>query len=328
MFIVHALRLALGCAAGLSALAIDAHAQFPERPMRWIVPAAAGGGADASVRIVAPELGQVLGQQIVVDNRPGASGTIGIALVAKAPSDGYTLASGNITNLAMSRTTRRALPYDATRDLQAVVQTHYQPNVLTISSAAAARTVAELIALSKGSSDGLAYASSGNGSSLHFAGELFRMLSGARIRHVPYNSVPVAINDLIAGRISLIFDNLSSAAPHVRGGRLRGLAVTSSERSVVLPDLPTLAESGVPGYSLVVWSGLVAPAGTPTRIVDRLNAAVNTVLGMPRVRERLSQGLGLQLVGGDSKQFSRLVAAEIAKWRDVAQKAGITPQDQ
>jgi tripartite-type tricarboxylate transporter receptor subunit TctC len=317
---------AIGCTVVLGAVASPLRAEFPDRPLRWIVPAAAGGGADSSVRIIAPELALRLGQQIVIDNRPGASGTIGIGLVARAPADGYTLGSGNITNLAMIRATMKGIAYDATRDFQAVVQTHFQPNVLAVSPGIAARSVGELVELARRSPDALLYASSGNGSSLHFAGELFRLTSGAPIRHVPYNSIPVALNDVIGGRIAMIFDNLSSSAPHIKGGRLRGLAVTSMERSPVLPDLPTLAASGVPGYSLVVWGGIVAPAGTPRRVVERLNAAANAVLETPRVRERLVEGLGLQLVGGGAGPFAALIRNEIAKWRDVAAKAGIVPQ--
>jgi tripartite-type tricarboxylate transporter receptor subunit TctC len=189
--------------------------EYPVRPLRWIVPAAAGGGADSSVRIIAPELSRLLGQQVVVDNRPGASGTIGVNMIAKAPKDGYTFGSGNITNIAMNGATGLALPYSVDTELQAVVQTHFQPNVLVVALSLPVKSVSELIEYAKKSPSAPLYASSGIGSSLHFAAELFRMMSGAPIRHVPYNSVTVAISDLIGGRVPIIFDNVSSSAPHI-----------------------------------------------------------------------------------------------------------------
>ncbi|MCC7082980.1 MAG: tripartite tricarboxylate transporter substrate binding protein [Burkholderiales bacterium] len=303
-----------------------ANAEYPERPLRWIIPAAAGGGADASARIIAPELATLLGQQVVIDNRPGASGTIGINTVAKASADGYTMGAGNISNIATNRAVKRQLPYNPDTDLRGVVQTHFQPNVLVVSPAVQAKSVADVIALAKKSPDHLIYASSGVGSSLHFAGELFRLLSNAPLRHVPYNSVPVAIADVIGGRIHIIFDNLSSAIVHLKAGRVRGLATTGPARSPILPDLPTIAESGVPGYELTVWSGVIVPAGVPRIVVERLNAAVNKCLEQPAVRARLSGELGLQLVGGSADNFERLIRSELRKWKDVAAKAGIQPE--
>jgi len=303
-----------------------AEAEYPERPLRWIIPAAAGGGADASARIIAPELASVLGQQVVIDNRPGASGTIGINTVAKATPDGYTFGAGNITNVAMNRAVKRQLPYNPDTDLRGVVQTHFQPNVLLVSPSVQAKTVAELIALAKKNPDGLIYASSGVGSSLHFAGELFRLMSNAPLRHVPYNSVPVAIADVIGGRIQIIFDNLSSAIVHLKAGRVRGLATTGRARSPIVPDLPTIADSGVPGYELTVWSGLIVPSGVPRVVIERLNAAVNKSLEQPAARNRLTNELGLQLVGGSADDFERLIRSELRKWKDVATKAGIQPE--
>lgn len=261
-------------------------AAYPERPIRWIVPAAAGGGADVSARVYAAELSRMLGQQVVIDNRPGAAGTIGIGLVARAATDGYTLGAGNITNIVTNRATAPKTSYDPDHDLQAVVQTHFQPNMLVVAPATPARSVTELRELAKKTPGKLLYASSGNGSSLHFAGELFRMMSGAEISHVPYSSLPIAINDLIGGRVQMIFDNMTSAAPHVRAGRLRGLGVTSLKRSNSMPEIPTIHESGVPGYEIIVWSGIVVPAKTPAPIINRLNASTNEVLKMTAVREK------------------------------------------
>jgi tripartite-type tricarboxylate transporter receptor subunit TctC len=295
---------------------------YPVRPVRWIVPAAAGGGADSSVRIIAPELSRLLGQQVVIDNRPGASGTIGVNMIAKA-ADGYTFGSGNITNIAMNGATGLALPYSVDDELQAVVQTHFQPNVLVVALTLPVKSVGELIEFAKKSPSPPLYASSGVGSSLHFAAELFRMMSGAPIRHVPYNSVTVALSDLIGGRVPVIFDNVSSSAPHIKGNRVRGLAVTATRRSPLLPELPTVAESGVPGYEVTIWSGMIIGAGTPKTIVDQLNKAVNRALEDSLVKERLTTNLGLQLVGGSAEQFTRLIRSEERKWKDVAQKAGI-----
>jgi len=307
---------------GLSALAGHTVAAYPERPIRWIVPAAAGGGADASARVIAVELGAVLKQQVVIDNRPGASGIIGIDLVAKAPPDGYTVGAGNITNIAMNRAVIAKLPYDPERDLRAVVQTHFQSNVLAVTPPLPVKSVQELVAHARANPDKLSYASSGNGSSLHFAGELFNITAGTRITHIPYKSVPLALTDLFANRIQLIFDNTSSIAPHVKSGKVRALGVTSAKRSSVLPELPTIAEGGLKGYDLVVWSGLIVPTATPAATVERLNTAVNGVLQTREVREKLTQ-LGLEIVGGRSQDFAQLIVRESRRWSDLAKRAGI-----
>jgi tripartite-type tricarboxylate transporter receptor subunit TctC len=312
--LIAALMFGLACC--------QAHAAYPERPIRWIVPAAAGGGADASARLLAIELGQLFNQQVVVDNRPGASGIIGIDIVAKAVPDGYTIGAGNITNIAMNRAVIAKLPYNPDRDLRAVVQTHFQANVLAASPALPVKTVQDLIDHARAQPGKLSYASSGSGSSLHFAGELFNLIARTQIVHIPYKSVPLALTDLFANRIQLIFDNTSSIAPHVKGGKVKALGVTSSKRSSVLPELPTIAEAGVKGYDLVVWSGLIAPAATPAPVIERLNGAVNQVLQKRDVRDKLTQ-LGLEIVGGSSQQFAQLVATESKKWADVARKAGI-----
>lgn len=309
-------------AVALLVLSHQAGAAYPERPLRWIIPAAAGGGADSSARIIAGELTRVLGQQVVVDNRPGASGIIGVDAVAKATPDGYTLGAGNVTNIAMNRAVLPKLPYDPDKDLRAVVQTHFQPNVLVTTLSLPAKSVRELVDYAKKNPGKLLFASSGNGSSLHFAGELFKLLSDTDIGHVPYKSVPVALTDVMAGNVQLIFDNMSSAAPHVRGGRLRALGVTAAQRSAVLPDVPTIAEAGVSGYELVVWSGIIVPAGTPPALVERLNAAVNQVLQPGPVRDRLTS-MGLSIVGGSADRFARLISSEAAKWADVAKRARI-----
>ncbi|HEV7390874.1 MAG TPA: tripartite tricarboxylate transporter substrate-binding protein, partial [Burkholderiales bacterium] len=278
------MMLALGAAA-----VGDSNAAYPERPLRWIVPAAAGGGADASARVIAVELGHIFGQQVVIDNRPGGSGIIGIDLVAKAAPDGYTIGAGNITNIAMNRAVIANLPYHPERDLRAVVQTHFQSNVLAVTPALAVKSVVDLIDYARKNPGKLSYASSGNGSSLHFAGELFNLTARTEIVHVPYKSVPLALTDLFANRIQLIFDNMSSIGPHVKSGKVRALGVTSSKRSVVFSDLPTIAETGVKDYELVVWSGVIVSAATSAAVTERLNAGVNRALQMPQVRDKLTQ---------------------------------------
>jgi tripartite-type tricarboxylate transporter receptor subunit TctC len=314
-----ATTLVIATASGESAAA------YPERPIRWIVPAAAGGGADASARVIAIELGRILNQQVVIDNRPGGSGIIGIDIVANAPPNGYTVGAGNITNIAMNRAVIAKLPYDAERDLRAVVQTHFQSNVLAITPALSVKSVQELIDYARTNPGKLSYASSGTGSSLHFAGELFNLIARTQIVHIPYKSVPVALTDLFANRIQLIFDNTSSIAPHVKSGKVRALGVTSSKRSAVFPELPTIAEAGVKDYDLVVWSGVIVPAATPIAIVEQLNTAVNRALQTREVREKLAQ-LGLEIVGGRAQDFAQLISRESRKWAEVAKRADIRPE--
>jgi tripartite-type tricarboxylate transporter receptor subunit TctC len=261
----------------------------------------------------------------VVDNRSGAGGAIGIELVAKAAPDGYAMVSGNSTNIVMNRFAHAKLPYDPDRQLRAVVQTHSQPNVLVVYLGLPVKSVTELIDYARKNPGALSYSSSGNGSSLHFAGELFKLMTGTQITHVPYASVPVALNDLFGGRVPLMFGNMSALAPHVRAGKLRALAVTSSKRTAVMPELPTVAESGLPGYEVVAWGGLMVPAATPQAIVDKINAAANAALQTPSVKERAAT-LGLDLAGGSAKQFSALIQSETVKWGNVAKKVGIKPE--
>ncbi len=304
---------------------VDSFAAYPDRPIRWIVPGAAGSGVDASARIIANELSQIMGQQIVIDNRPGAGGAIGIDLVAKASPDGYVMASGNSTNIVMNRTARAKFPYDPDRDLRAVVETHSQPNVLVVSLVLPVTNVAELIDYAKKNPGKLMYSSSGNGSSLHLAGELFRLMSGTEIGHVPYASVPVAMNDLFGGRVPMTFGNMSAIAPQVKAGKVRALAVTSATRSALMPDLPTVAESGLPGYEIVAWGGIVVPGPTPRDIVNKLNAATNKALQAPAVKEKMT-ALGLEIVGGSAEEFAKFIRREYVKWSDVARKVGIKPE--
>lgn len=304
------------------AAALDAAAAYPERPIRYIVPSAAGGAPDVISRIYAAELSRQLGQQIVVDNRPGASGSIGMELLAKAAPNGYTMAQANILTLALNRSVLPRLPYDPDKDLQPVVHTTSVPNLLAVTMALPVNSVQELIEHAKKNPDKLLFASPGNGSSIHVSAELFKLMTGTKMVHVPFRAAVLAIADLTAGRVHLMFDNIPSIGPHVQAGKLRGLAVTGAKRVPAYSHLPTVAEAGVPGFEVTAWGGAIVPKGTPKDIVARLNAEFNRMLALPHVRERIS-ALGSELVGGTPEQFAQHIKKETAKWADVVKRAGV-----
>ena len=297
-------------------------AAYPERPIRWVVPAAAGGAADITVRIVVADLGKRLGQPLVIDNRPGASGTLGLELVAKSSPDGYTLGTANTTNYSVNRAVLPRLPYNIDKDFQPVAHLTTQPNLLGVTMSLPVKSVRELIEYARRNPDKLLYASSGTGSSLHAAAELFKLMTDTKMEHVPFKSTPVANTELIAGRIHLMFDNLSSIGQQVKAGRVRGLGVTSLKRSAAYPDLPTIAEAGVPGYEVTVWGGVVVPAGVPKPITHYLNAEMNKTISDPAIREQLA-ARGYDTMPISVEQFSAFVRKENAKWADVVKRAGI-----
>ena len=298
-----------------------AGAQYPERPIRLVVPQAAGSATDNVARLLAPELGRQLGANVVVENRPGGALTIGIDAVAKAAPDGYTIGQGPVGALAITRHMVAKLPYDIERDLQpvAIVTTGYM--LLAVSPKAPFTTVAELIAYARSNPGKLSNASSSNGSPGHVSGELFKYMTGTDIVHVPYKGGAAAIGDLIAGNVQLMFESTNSIAPHVRNGRVRALAVTGLKRSIGLPDVPTLVESGVAGYEVNAWSGVIAPAGLPRPILDRLNKAINDAIAAPGTRERFEQ-LGSEGGGGTPEEFAALIRRDSAKWADVVRRSG------
>ncbi len=298
-----------------------AAAAFPERPLRYIMGSAAGGGPDVAARIVMAELGRQIGQQVVVENRPGGSGTIGTELIARATPDGYTIGHGNIQTLAISRSVLPTLPYNIDQDLQPVVHMYGTPNLLAVTLSIPVQSVQELIGYARKNPDKLLYASTGSGSSVHVGMELFKLLTGTQMVHVPFKAAVVAITDLTAGRVHLMADNINSIGPHVKAGRLRGLAVTTGKRVAAFSELPTVAEAGVPGFEVSAWAGLIVPAGVPKAIVFRLNAEVNKVLSAPAVREKLPE-LGLEIVGGTPEQFVAHIKQEVAKWADVVKRSG------
>jgi tripartite-type tricarboxylate transporter receptor subunit TctC len=306
---------------GCIAWAHAAFAEFPERPIRLVVPQATGSATDNIARLVAPELSKILGQPVIVDNRPGGALTVGIDAVAKAAPDGYTLGQGPVGALAITRHMVAKLPYDIERDLQpvALVTTGYM--LLAASPKAPFNNVKELIDYAKKNPGKLFNASSSNGSPGHVSGELFKTMTGTDIVHVPYKGGAPAIADLISGQVQLMFESTNSIAPHVKSGRVRALAVTGEKRALSLPEVPTLIEAGVAGYEVNAWSGIITTAGVPRPILDKLNAAVNKAILDPRTKELLAQ-LGSEGGGGTPEEFGALIRRDSAKWADVIKRSG------
>jgi tripartite-type tricarboxylate transporter receptor subunit TctC len=308
-------------AVALLAFTGAAAAAYPERPIRMIVPQAAGSATDNVARLLAPELGKQLGGHVVVENRPGGALTIGIDAVAKAAPDGYTLGQGPVGALAITRHMVAKLPYDIERDLQpvAVVTTGYM--LLAVSPKGEFHSVRDLVDFAKRNPGKLSNASSSNGSPGHVSGELFKSMTGTDIVHIPYKGGPPAIADLIAGNVQLMFESTNSITAHVRAGRVRALAVTGKRRSLSLPEVPTLDEAGVPGYEVTTWSGVIAPAGLPRPILDKLNQAVNAAIVAPGTKERFAQ-LGSEGGGGTPEEFAELIRRDSAKWAEVVRRSG------
>ncbi len=310
------LTVLTGCASAHNVLAA-----YPERPIRMIVPSAAGGQPDTNSRMIALELGKQLGQQIVVDNRPGASSSIGFEAVARAQPDGYTIGYGAFP-LATNQSLLARVPYDINRDFRMVILTNISPNIIAITPALSVNSVSELVAYAKRNPDQLLFGSAGSGGSMHLSIELFKLMTGTRMVHVPYKGMQQVITEVIGGRLQLTADNVTSVLPHVTAGRLRALGVTGPRRIPLAPDIPTVAEAGVAGYEITAWGGYMAPAGTPDAIVARLNAELNKIISSPVIRERWV-ALGIEPVGGTPERFAEHVKTETAKWTDVIKRAGI-----
>jgi tripartite-type tricarboxylate transporter receptor subunit TctC len=299
-----------------------ARAEYPDRSIRFIVPQAAGSATDTVARILAAELTRELGgAQVVVDDRPGAALTLGLDLVAKSAPDGYTIGMGPIGALAITRHMMAKLPYDIERDFQPVALVTRGHLLLAVTPSLPVKSVAELIAYAKANPGKLSNASSSNGSPGHVGGELFKYMTGTDIVHVPYKGGAPAINDLIAGRVQLMFESLNSIAPFAHAGTVHALAVGSDHRSAAFPGLPTIAEAGVPGYEAGTWTGVIAPAGLPRPIVDKLNAAVNRAIASPTFTARFAQ-IGDEPGGGTPEDFAKVIAADSAKWADVVRRSG------
>jgi tripartite-type tricarboxylate transporter receptor subunit TctC len=305
----------------VAALPVGARAEYPDRPIRFIVPQAAGSATDAVARILAAELGPILGTTVAVDDRPGGALTLGLDLVAKSSPDGYTIGMGPIGALAITRHMVARLPYVIERDFQPIALVVRGHLLLAVSPSLPVNSVAELIAYAKANPGKLLNASSSNGSPGHVGGELFKYMTGTQIVHVPYKGGAPAIQDLIAGRVQLMFESLNSIAPLAHSGSVKALAVGSDHRSAAFPDLPTIAEAGVPGYEAGTWTGVIAPAHLPRPIVDKLNAAINKALTMPNFKARFAQ-IGDEPAGGTPEDFAKVIAADSAKWKEVVERSG------
>ena len=305
----------------LIALASSAAAEYPERPLRLILSSAPGASSDIVSRILAAELVKQMGQQIIIDNRPGAVQTIGTAMIVRANPDGYTLGYANVVTLAINKALLAKLPYDPDRDLALVGQFLSTYNLLAVANSLPVKSVKELIDYARLNPGRLLNCSSGNGTTGHLGGELFKIMTGTQFVHVPYKGSAQCLTDLASGQIQLIFDNLTSIAPHVKAGRVRGLGVSSVRRSLIFPDIPTIAEAGVPGYETNSWGGMVVPVRTPRAIVTKLNAEINKALQSPELRERYA-AIEAEPTGGTPEQFAAFVKTESVKWADVVKKSG------
>jgi tripartite-type tricarboxylate transporter receptor subunit TctC len=315
------LACALGCAAAIAGGSALAQGSYPERPLRMIVPQAPGSATDTAARILATELSAQLGQQIVLDNRPGGAFVIGMDAVAKAVPDGYTIGMAPVGAVAISPNLVAKLPYDIEKDLQPVALVTIGHLLLAVSPKLNANTVPELIALAKSRPGMLTNASSANGSPGHIGGELFKLMTGTQIVHVPYKGGALAINDLMAGQVDLMFESLNSIAPHAKSGKVRALAVTGPRRSPGFPNLPTVAEAGVPGYEAPTFTGVVAPGGVPRPVIDKLNAAINRAIASASFKERFGV-IGDEAAGGTPEDFAAFIKRELARWRDVVKRSG------
>ncbi len=294
---------------------------YPTKPIRIVVPFPPGGATDILARDVAQKLTDAWGQAVIVDNRPGAGGNIGSELVAKAAPDGYTLEMGTVGTHAINASLYAKMPYDHVKDFAPVILVASVPNVLEVNPALPVNSVAELIAYAKANPGKLNFASSGNGTSIHLSGELFKVMAGVQMTHVPYKGSAPALQDLIAGQVQLMFDNLPPSLPQIKAGKLRALAVTSAARAPALPDVPTVAEAGLPGFEASSWFGVLAPAGTPPAIVAKLNAEIGRWLATPEAKEKLAKQ-GADAAGGSPEDFVKHIAAETAKWAKVVKESG------
>ena len=289
-------------------------ADYPTRPVKWVVPYPPAGTTDVLARIVAQWLTEKMGQTFVVENKPGAGNNIGVESVVNAPPDGYTMLLVNPAN-GINATLYKNLNFNFIRDITPVAGLVRTPNVMEVTAAFPAKTVAEFVAYCKANPGKINMASSGSGTSVHLSGELFKTMTGCDMLHVPYKGAGPALTDLIAGQVHVIFDNLPSSIGHIKGGRIRALAVTSEQREPALPDVPTVGET-VPGYEATAWFGIGMPKGTPRDIIDKVNAEVNRALADPKLRERLAE-LGGKPIGGTPEDFGKVIAAETAKWGKV-----------
>ena len=307
----------------LAAVSTTALAQgFPNKPVKIIVPFAPGGNVDVTARLIAPALQEALGQPVVVENKPGAAGTIGADFVVRSAPDGYTLLMGSNSTFSVAPSLNPKNPYNPLKDFAPVASIASTPFLLVVNPAAPMKTVSELIARAKAAPGKLTMASAGTGSSNHLVGEFFQDMTGTKFTHVPYKGSNPAISDLMGGQVDMHFDQVTSAGNHVQGGKLRALLVTSKERAPMLPDVPTAAEVGFASFGPINVTGLIAPAGTPREVIAILNAATNKALQQAAVREKYA-GVGAVTTGGTPEQFAAYIAEDLARWTKVVKDANV-----
>ena len=311
------------CLLTLATLSSAARAQsaWPNKPIRYIVPFAPGGTTDILARVVGEKLALALGQPVVIDNKPGQGGSAGATELARAAPDGYTIGGGTISSHAINATLYDKLPYDPVTSFAPITLYATQPNVLLLHPSVPATNVREFIALLKANPEKYSFGSAGNGTSQHISGELFKTLAGVRMQHIPYRGSGQMLPELLGGTLPVAFDNIASAIPHVKAGKLRALAVTTAQRSSVAPDVPTLAESGLAGYEISSWQAVFAPAGTPGPIVERLYSEIARILKTPEISKRLGE-LGLDLSGMPPAELAALVKADVPRLGKVVRESG------
>ena len=315
--------MAAAVSATLISIGLPAKAQWPEKPIRFIVNAAAGGAADSTARILAEGLSKRLGQPIVIDNKPGASGAIGLDAVAKAAPDGYTIGNSNLATYTVTALTAKSLPYDPAKSFTPIAKQWTQPNLLGVSPALPVKSVADLVNYAKARPGEIFYGSTGNGTALHVLGALFANLSGAQITHVPYKSAPAAELDLAAGQIQMMFSNFTSMEPQVKAGRINALAITGPNRSPLLPNVPTIREAGYPDLEMETWGGVVGPANMPQAIVEKLHREINAVLADPEVIKK-HERLGAKVAPASIAEYRQMLNADSVRWGEVVKRNNIT----
>jgi len=294
---------------------------FPSKPIKIVVTFPLGGAPDILARLFGGKMQETWGQPVIVDNRPGAGGNIGADFVAKSPADGYTVVMGTVGTHAINASLYSKMPYDPVRDFAPVILVAQTPNLLVVNNNVPAKTVQELIEYAKANPGKVFFGSPGIGTSIHVSGELFNTMAGVKTVHVPYKGRQMAIPDLLGGQIQMMFDNMPSALPVAKEGRLRALAVTSAKRHPAAPDIPTMSESGLPGFDATSWFAVYAPAGTPAEVIAKLNAEFNRIMTLADVREKLA-GIGLDVVGGPPEQLAAYTRSELAKWAKVVKDSG------
>ncbi len=302
-------------------LAGTAAAQYPNKPLHIVVPSAPGDGSDLTARLISDKLSAALGQPVIVDNKLGAGGVVGTEFAARQPADGYTLIMANAGSHAINAALYSKLSYDPAKDFAAIALVGVSPNMMSVNPSLPVKSVAEFVAYAKVHPGEINYASGGNGSSAHLSAELFKSMTGIQMNHVPYKGSTPALTDLIGGQVQVMIGNLPPMLPHAKAGKLRALAVTTLKRYPGLPDVPTVAESGLNGFETVAWFGLFAPAGTPKDIVTRLNREVNAIVALPEIRDRLLT-MGMEPAPGTPEEFSARQATDIAKWKKVVAESG------